>query len=292
MAWISPAITGVTALTSLFSKGKSPSNPYLPEMLGELKSEGNEASNLNSLGTSASNTYNQFSPQANQAVEDYSRYLTSNPFTNTVNQALLNRATGSTTAAYQQARAQLAASLAARGLSGSGAEAGALSGLDQSELGTLGAANANLGLQEAQDYGQNLGENVNLLSGAASRGLAGATSAYGDAGRLYGDAASLYAGVGQSQEEDQMRQQQEQNQLESGLGSGLGAILAGTGGKSTSGLDPQTLALIKAIMGGGAGTTTPLMPKTTPTGQLIQFGPNGPMNYIDPETGNLIGVSQ
>lgn len=228
MSYIPGILSALPGIVSLFGGGGQPSNPYLPQIQGELQSETKQAANLSGLGNQAANTYNQFNPQANQAVENYSRYLTQNPYTDAVSQALLNRATQGTTTAYQQARAQLASSLASRGMAGGGLEAGAMGGLAQGELNTLGSAAANLGLTEAEQYGQNLGTNAQMLQNAASQGFSGASSAYGGAGNLYGNAANVYANVGQDQEQDQMDQQKQQYAALENLGSGLSTAVSAT----------------------------------------------------------------
>ena len=190
---------GGGALGSLFGGGSAPQNPFMPQINSELTNANQMASDLSGLGASAANTYSQFGPQANQATENYARYLQQNPYTSAYSTALLNQATNGTTTAYQQARAQLQSQLASRGMGGSGLEAGGLAGLDASQAATMGMAQNNLALQEVNQLGLNRQALVNLLSGAAGAGYGQASAGYGDAAGIYNNAASLYGSLGDAQ---------------------------------------------------------------------------------------------
>lgn len=212
------AANGIAAagglLSSLFGGGSVQQNPFMPQINSEISSANQIAGNLAGLGASAANTYSQFSPQANQAIENYARYLQQNPYTSAYSTALLNQATNGTTTAYQQARAQLQSQLASRGMSGSGLEAGGLAGLDASQAATMGTAQNNLALQEISQLGLNQQALVNLLSGQAGTAYNQASSGYGDAAGIYNNAASLYGSVGDAQmNADAAYQKQQQDAL-------------------------------------------------------------------------------
>jgi hypothetical protein len=199
----------------------------MSQIEGALDSAGNQANNLSFLGNQASNAYNQFSPQANAAIENYARYLQQNPYTSAYSTALLNQATNGTTAAYQQAKAQLQAELAARGMSGSGLAAGSLGAIDASQAATMANAQNNIAMQGINQYGQNQATLANLLSGAANNAYGQASTNYGDAANLYNTIAQQYGQLGNQQEQYNMDYQNEQDQALAGLGSGLSSSLAG-----------------------------------------------------------------
>lgn len=281
MQYASLIPAAVSVFSSLFGGNKAPSNPYLPQMQSELTSEGKQASNLTALGNQANNTYNTFSPQANQATQAEADYLAQNPYTNVVNEALVNRATAGTTAAYQQARAQLAAQNAARGFGGapSGLLTGGNAAIDAAEANTLGTANNEMAMNEIADLGNRMSQRTDLLTNAANQGFTGASNAYGNAGRMYGDVADTYAQAGQQQEADQMTQQEQQGQMLSSLGEGLGMAFAPQP-KANNQADP-VMAFLQKIYGqnGQNGTVPRIAP---PSGGTPYFNPSNPYNLNIP----------
>lgn len=227
MAWAQLIPAGLSVADALFGGGKPPQNPYMPEVNSYLGNAGQMAGNLAGLGAAASNTYSQFSPQANQAVENYARYLQQNPYTSAYSTALLNHATNGTTTAYQQARAQLQSDLASRGMLGSGLEAGGLADIDASQAATMGTAQNNLAMQEIGQLGLNQQALVNLLSGAAGTAYGQANTSFGDAGGIYSNIANEYGSLGNAQMTANMDyQKQQQDAVMSSLDT-LGSQMIG-----------------------------------------------------------------
>lgn len=228
--WAQIIPSAISVLGGLFG-GKAPTIPYTNQIQGALGSAGVQASNISNLASQAQNAYNQFSPQANAAIENYARYLQQNPYTSAYSTALLNRATSSTTASYQQAKSQLQADLASRGMLGSGYMAGTLGAVDVSQAQALASAQNNLALQDIGQLSQNQADLVGLFSGAANGAYGQATTGYGNAAGIYDSIASQYEGLGEAQQKDNIAQQQyNQGLIQSGLtglGSAFGTYLDG-----------------------------------------------------------------
>ena len=157
------------AITGLFGGGGSPpsinwgpSNTYM----NALQSLGYNIGGQSSL---AQNNYNSANAGANNAIANYSKYLTTNPGTDQADAEAIAKAEQGASEAGVKAKANLSQDLAQRGVSpGSSIGVGGMANIDES----LAANDANIraarGEQETAQHNANLATNAELLSNAAN----------------------------------------------------------------------------------------------------------------------------
>jgi hypothetical protein len=179
----------------------------------------NIASNLAGVGNQALTTYGTVAPQSTAATEAYAQYLGSNPYTNAVNSAEVNRGTSGMTQAYQRAASNLAASLGQRGLSNSSEAVGAGQGLAAQQAAQQAAAQNNAANYEIAQTGNQLGERSNVLASVMGQNYNEGTGASGQAAGINTNAANIDTNIA----DQEYQAQQAQN---AGIGSILSPLMA------------------------------------------------------------------
>ena len=187
---------GLGNLFGLLGGGHVGTNPYASQQSNAAASLGGVASGYGQFGQGELGQYDRFSPQYDQAVTQDARLLQSDPYTDSYSAGKIAQATGTTTAAYQSAKANLQAEMARRGISGGGAEVGGLAGIEASRAGAISGAANNVAMQSVQQRYQNADALTNLYSGATKSAEQGYLDALGGQESVYGQQAGIYGNLG------------------------------------------------------------------------------------------------
>jgi len=212
---------GVGTLTGLFQK--KPRNPYEGQLRGAMAGQQGMAGQYGQQARQYGQALTGYNTNANASYGQLRDTLTASPYTDTYTTALRNQVLGANNDAARQAQAALSANMAARGLSGSGMEAGALSGILRQQLAANNTFNNNLPIQGGQQHQQNLSTLYGLDTDRAQTAYQQQQQALGNQSNLNGNVLALLAQLSGAQNAQNAALQQQQA---AGLGS-LGSLLPG-----------------------------------------------------------------
>jgi len=218
---IGTLLGGVGTLAGLFQK--KPRNPYEGQLRGAMAGQQGMAGQYGQQARQYGQALTGYNTNANASYQGLKDTLTANPYTDTYTTALRNQALGANNDAARQAQAALSANMAARGLSGSGMEAGALSGILGQQLAANNTFNNNLAIQGGQQHQQNLSTLYGLDTDRAQTAYQQQQQALGNQANLNGNVLALLAQLSGAQNAQNAAMQQQQA---AGLGS-LGSLLPG-----------------------------------------------------------------
>lgn len=222
---IMAALGGAQIIGGLLGRGH---NPYSGQSTADLSAGRGYLGQLAGIG-------GQYGQAAAQQMGDYGadngayrsalgneeQHLQTNPYTQAYGASQVANAAGSTTQAFNAARAHLTASLAARGMGQSGSMAGALSGLDSREAGAQAGLQNGLAQQAVANQGQRMAALTGLTGGAAGQDYARGMGALGAQGGIDSGLGNSYLGLGQQEQNLGLEYQGAQNSM---IGSGASML--------------------------------------------------------------------
>ena len=218
------AISGVSALTSLFGKSKDyGSAGDLSAGRGYLSQEGGIGSQYGQQAAGALSNYGTDNGAYRGATQNYANYLSQDPYTDSYSTARLAAAGAGSSDAYSRARANLQSTASGMGLGGGASSmlSGGLAGIDAAQAGQLSGQQNSLALQAIAQHRQNLGQLTDLYGGMAGTDYNRGMGALGAQQGVDQSLAGNYLGLGQQEQGYEMNAQNQQNQA---FGSALGSL--------------------------------------------------------------------
>lgn len=162
---IGSAVAGIAG--GLFGKRKN-RNPFRDQINAQTRNLQNIGQTYAGMANGAQSRYNTYRPQADRALSTYTDYLKQDPYTDQVSTRVLGNATTGTNLAYDAAKANLAASMARRGLSGdSSAQLGGDTAIETARAGDFAGAQSQLAMAKLGKRESNLSQLTGLLGGVA-----------------------------------------------------------------------------------------------------------------------------
>lgn len=214
------SILGIASgLGGLFQK--KPSNPYTGQVNSTLASQKGLAGQYGNMARQYGQAYTGLNTQQNASYGQLRDALQANPYTDSYTTGLRNRALASNQDAGRQAQAALTANMAARGLSGSGMEAGGLAAILGQQVAADNTFNNNLAIQGGQQHLANLQTLYGLDNDRANTAYGQQQAALGNQANLNSGVLSLLANLSAGRD---AQIQQQQAQQAAGLGA-LGSLI-------------------------------------------------------------------
>lgn len=162
------------------------------------------------------------------AVGDESRFLRTDPLTDSAVTGQVARMTAGTTDHFNAARASLSSDLARRGLTDSSQMAGGLAGIASAQAGTVSGAQNAVTTQALAQRAARMQANTSLMGGVASQDYGHGMQNLGAEAGVYGNLGNTYMALGRGEQGQEMAAQSAANGM---IGQGAG-ILAGAFGKA------------------------------------------------------------
>lgn len=149
-----------------FLSGSGPDFSNVQNGINQQKQISNTFGNL---GTTGVNQFAGDNAASRASTNAYADYLDKNPFTNSVNSSIVNRATSGMADAYNRAKSGLLASNLMRGLgAGSSQNVGGTAAIEAARAGTLANAQNNTADYEIENQGNRMGQANALRQGLSA----------------------------------------------------------------------------------------------------------------------------
>ena len=225
-------ISGVSALAGL--GGKTPtygSSGDLSAGRGYLSQENGIGNQYGQQGQNALTSYGADNGAYRGAAENYAKYLSQDPYTDSYSTAKLAAGSAGSSDAYNRARANLQSTASGMGIGGGAGSmlSGGMAGIDAAQAGQMSGQQNQLALQAIAQHRQNMGQLTDMYGGMAGTDYSRGMGALGAEQGIDQSLSGSYLGMGQREQDMELQAQQAQNQA---FGSSLGNIGSIFGSKS------------------------------------------------------------